>query len=252
MERFTATGLMLPPAATFYCEDLSGEVGRTVQLAESEAHHIRVLRLAAGVTVGLRNGNGNIAVGELTRVSKSSADVVVTEAAFVDREAPVHLIVPVADRDRMLWLAEKASELNVASWNPVLWHRSKSVSPRGEGEGFAAKVKARMVSAMLQSKSAWIPEIHADGTEDKIDRVLARFDSSPRLVMEKGGVSMLDTSLNLKAGCVLAVGPEGGFESRELERLTDLGFRAVGIGNSILRFETAAIAGISIARSSIV
>jgi 16S rRNA (uracil1498-N3)-methyltransferase len=34
------------------------------------------------------------------------------------------LLAPVADRDRMLWLAEKTVELGLTSWRPVVWRRS--------------------------------------------------------------------------------------------------------------------------------
>src|SRR5205085_12595006 len=99
-------------------------------------------------------GMGRTAAGILVRVSKGQALGEVDEVGHVDPATPIHLLIPVADRDRMLWLAEKAAELNVASWSPVMWHRSKSVSPRGEGQTFRGKIRARMVSAMLQSRSA--------------------------------------------------------------------------------------------------
>src|SRR5205085_10727821 len=83
--------------------------------------------------------------------------------------AEVHLLVPIADRDRMLWLAEKSAELGLSSWRPIRYHRSGSVSPRGEGDAFAAKVHARMLAALEQSCGAWLPFVGAETSlEDAI------------------------------------------------------------------------------------
>src|SRR2546423_6708205 len=48
--------------------------------------------------------------------------------------------------------------------------RSRSVTPRGEGPTFQAKLKARMISALVQSGSGWLPDIFPEAT---IDRALA-------------------------------------------------------------------------------
>ena len=60
-------------------------------------------------------------------------------------------------------LAEKVTELGVTSWRPVVWRRSKSVSPRGEGPTFQGKVRGRMTSALIQSGSGWLPDSRVVG-----------------------------------------------------------------------------------------
>jgi len=225
--------------------DAPFSVGAHAALGEDDAHHIRVLRLAIGDRVGLRDGAGNTGAGVLVRVSKSQALVEVEETAYVDPPAPIHLLVPVADRERMLWLAEKAAELNVATWRPVLWQRSKSVSPRGEGVTYRAKVRARMLSAMLQSRSAWIPEIFPESPPERA--IAALSPDGVRLTLDASGAPV--PAAPVIAPVTLAIGPEGGFEPSELALLADAGFRACTLGPSVLRFETAAIAAIAVARS---
>src|SRR4029078_1630 len=118
-----------PVATVFSADSLS--VGATIALSDEAAHHIRVSRVGVGEVIGLRDGAGRGAVGTLVKASKSSALVDVSEVAELPRPVPIHLLAPVADRERMLWLAEKAMELGVSSWRPVIWKRSKSVNPRG-------------------------------------------------------------------------------------------------------------------------
>src|SRR6476620_10114807 len=99
-----------PTVATFHSPDALS-AGALVTLGEDAAHHMRVRRLDVGDEVELRDGVGGAGRGRLVRLAKSPA---VVELAAVDAVAPppaVHLLVPVADRDRMLWLAEKAMEL---------------------------------------------------------------------------------------------------------------------------------------------
>ena len=45
---------------------------------------------------------------------------------------------------------------------------------------------------------------------------------------------------------ILAFGPEGGFTDKEVERARDAGWQTVGLGQRVLRAETAVIAATSI------
>jgi 16S rRNA (uracil1498-N3)-methyltransferase len=46
----------------------------------------------------------------------------------------------------------------------------------------------------------------------------------------------------------MLIGPPGGFESSEIDRLEGAGFRAASLGPRVLRSETAAIAAITAAQ----
>ena len=232
--------------AAFFVEDAFA-VGAQIPLSEGDAQHITVLRLGLGERVGLRDGAGRIATGTIVRLGRRNALVEVEQVGEVGAPPPVHLLVPVADRDRMLWLAEKAAELNVASWRPVLWQRSRSVSPRGDGPTFRSKVRTRMISALLQSRSAWLPEIFPEATPDRALAACPALHAGTRIVLDASGGQV--ASLRLAAPLVVAVGPEGGFEEVELALLAESGFTSVAVGSAVLRFETAAIAGLAVARA---
>lgn len=231
------------PLAAFFHDGVV-VAGAQVVLAESEARHIAVRRIGVGERVSLRDGAGNVATGTVVRLVKQQATVQVDDVYIAIPAPPVHLLVPVADRERTLWLAEKAAELNVASWRPVLWHRSRSVSPRGDGPAFRQKVRARMISGLLQSHSAWLPELYPEAPPE---RAIAALPEATRFVLDALGASPL--SVAATAPVVLAVGPEGGFEPPELDLLRAAGFASVSLGPSVLRFETAAIAGVAVARA---
>ncbi|MDQ6769310.1 MAG: RsmE family RNA methyltransferase [Gemmatimonadota bacterium] len=233
------------PVATFFANDAL-TVGGTATLSEDAAHHIRVARVGVGEWVALRDGAGRAALGTLVKISKSSALVDISETSELARPAAIHLLAPVADRERMLWLAEKVTELGVASWRPVVWRRSKSVSPRGEGPTFQAKVRARMTSALIQSGGGWLPDVFPEST---IERAIAAAPLGTRLVLAKDGEPIV--GVPMRAPITIALGPEGGMEQSERDLFIGASFLSVKLGESTLRFETAGVAAIAIAVASL-
>lgn len=222
--------------------------GATCTLGDDEARHLKVRRVDPGAVIGLRNGEGAVAEGTLVKVAKQGAQVEVTSVVHVPPPSAIHLLVPVADRDRLLWLAEKASELGCTSWRPVLWKRSRSVSPRGEGVTFQARVRARMQGAMAQSHGAWMPQLFPEAT---IDRAISAAPEGARLVLDADGAPLAGGTVSLgEEPTTVAIGPEGGFEQDELEALHAAGFTSVSLGQTILRFETAAIVALGVLRSA--
>ena len=237
--------------------------GQPVTLGEDDVHHMRVRRIDIGAEVALVDGQGGRATGVVVRVLKRNATVDVRAASFESPRRGVHLLLPVADKERMLLLAEKATELGASSWRPVMYRRSRSVAARGEGPMFTRKIQARMTGALEPSGAAWMPMIVPDAA---VDRAGAAAPEGLRVVLDAGGRSLIGVMRDLGGATgangadgadgtpdgppiVLAVGPEGGLEADELEQLTAAGFVPAAIGDSILRFETAAIAALAVAQA---
>jgi 16S rRNA (uracil1498-N3)-methyltransferase len=218
--------------------------GAMLSLGESAAHHARVKRLAVGAPVDVVDGRGSRAPGTLLRVAKTGLQLQLGVVETIAPPPPIHLLVPIADRDRMLWLAEKCTELAATSWRPVLWRRSRSVRPRGEGQTFQTKVRARMAAALEQCGGAWLPAIYPDTT---LERAVTATPSGTAFVLDPDGEPM--GARDASAPITLAIGPEGGFADEEREALVSAGFQRVRIAGNILRFETAGIAALAIARA---
>jgi 16S rRNA (uracil1498-N3)-methyltransferase len=235
-----------PTVATFFAH-APLVAGNGVTLGEEAAHHMRVRRIEVGERVALVDGEGATASGTVVRLAKQTA---VVDVERVERHEPlpeVHMAVPVADRDRMLWLAEKCVELGATSWRPVLWRRSRSVSPRGEGMTFTQKVRARMGAALTQSEGAWLPVIYPDATPERA--AAAAPTAGARLLLDPDGPPLL--SLPLTTPVTIAVGPEGGVERDERELLVAAGFAPASLGGHILRFETAAVGALAVVRTAL-
>lgn len=233
------------PVATFFA-DVSLVAGTTATLGENPAHHARVKRLAVTDGVRLTDGAGHVADGVIASLGRSTLHVEVAQVADVPMPPPIHLRAPVADRDRMLWLAEKAAELGVASWQVVRFRRSASVSPRGEGSAFADKARARMVGALEQSGGAWLPTMLPDVTLDALD---VGADQFPILLDISGEPIAAVASGIRNATPVLLVGPEGGMEPAERGSLVANGWHPARLAATTLRFETAGISALAVLRA---
>ena len=218
--------------------------GAEVELPDGAAQHVRVRRAQAGESIRLVNGKGMVATGALSSVGKRSVTAIVEGVESVARPCELIALVPVADRDRMLWAAEKCVELQVTRWQPVLFERSKSVSPRGEGEKFAAKVRARMESALEQSGGAWIAEVNSElAAADAWKEVRA----ASRFLLQRDAKPVARAKAD--GAVAFAVGPEGGFEKHEIEDALRHGWLSVSLSPSTLRFETAIVAAAAVVRA---
>ncbi|HEX6575410.1 MAG TPA: RsmE family RNA methyltransferase [Gemmatimonadaceae bacterium] len=231
-------------AITFFSGDAFAP-GVSVTLGDDAAQHARVIRIGTGEKVELRDGRGNAARGVLARMAKRSLTVDVTDVWAIDDLPPVHMLVPVADRDRMLYLAEKCTELGATSWRPVIWRRSRSVGPAGDGPAFQSRLKGRMAAALTQSGGGWMPEIHPSAP---VPRAIAAAPEGTRILLDGSA----DTKLiahELVAPVSIALGPEGGLDDKERDQLIEAGFKPASLVGGTLRFETAGIAALALVRS---
>jgi 16S rRNA (uracil1498-N3)-methyltransferase len=236
------------PVGTFYAP---GAWGATVHLSEGAAHHASVKRLSVGDPVRLTSGDGRRVLGSITELAKRR--LVVSTIGQTVEHVPalprLDLWTPVGDRERMLWLAEKATELGLTTWQPVTLQRSRSVSPRGEGDAFREKVRARMVSALEQSGGAWLPAVLPEAT---LDRALASAEAANRLLLDSAGSSLPETLSRFTSHVsrlTISLGPEGGLAPDERDAFLNAGWRPASLGANVLRFETAAVAALAIIRS---
>ena len=234
-----------PVVATFFSSDTFAPGGH-VSLGDDAAQHARVIRIGPGERVALRDGVGAAASGVIARMTKRSLTIDVETVWEIRAPAQVHMLVPIADRDRMLMLAEKITELGATSWRPVTWRRSRSVEGRGEGPTFVGKIRLRMISALTQSGGGWLPEIHPSAP---VPRAISAAPQGRRILLDADAPeSML--SANVDFPLVIALGPEGGLADDERQQMIDGGFTPVRIAPATLRFETAGIAALAVARAA--
>jgi len=225
--------------------------GSVVELPPDTASHVaKVLRARLGDELTLFNGDGRECNGMIDAVRGSRVAASVGESRQVDRESPlaITLVQCVPRGDRMDFIVQKATELGVSRIVPVLSQRSVVRLDAGQAESKANHWRAVAVSACEQCGRNRLPSI------DAAQPLLNYLGSSspgqgPRLVFAPDSASPpgAERRSGLNSDIVVAevaIGPEGGFASDELEAFRVSGFSQVGFGPRILRTETAAIAAV--------
>jgi 16S rRNA (uracil1498-N3)-methyltransferase len=219
--------------------------GARLTLPEHTAHHAReVLRLRAGAAVRVFDGAGNEFDATLETVTRQAVSVRLGGPVPSRPEPRLAIVLAMAPLkgDHMETVIQKATELGVAAVWPVVTARTDAAA-RPALKGSRQERWEKVASgAAEQCGRAVVPAIAATTT---LDRLLAQpFDGLRLLLLETPGQPSLAAATRPAGALMLLVGPAGGWEPSEAQRLQSAGFQAASLGPRILRAETAAIAGI--------
>jgi len=232
----------------FHVEEVAP--GARVELPEWSAHHAReVLRLRAGDTVRLFDGRGAEYEATLDRVTRREVHARILSAVTPRPESPLRVVLALSPLkgDRMELVVQKATELGVAAIRPVILVRTDAAARpalKGTRQERWDKVAA---GAAEQCGRAVVPEVHPTVT---LDQLMAEpFEGRRLLLLETGATRPLGAGDAVPRQVLLLVGPAGGFDPLEVERLQASGFEAVSLGPRILRSETAAVAAVAVAQA---
>ncbi len=222
--------------------------GARVTFPEHTAHHAReILRLRTGGAVRIFDGAGNEFDGVLEDVSRRGVVVHLLHAVAPRAESPLRIVLALSPLkgDRMELVIQKATELGVAEVWPVVTARTDAVA-RPALKGSRQERWDKVASgAAEQSGRATVPLVAPTTT---LDQLLARpFEGARALLLETGQNAPL-ASLEAPRAILLLIGPAGGWDDREAQRLTSAGFAAISVGPRILRAETAAITAVALAQ----
>lgn len=220
--------------------------GARIELPEHSAHHAReVLRLRAGDDVRVFDGSGSEFEAVLEAVTRQGVVARLRGPSLPRPESRLRLVLALAPLkgDRMELVIQKTTELGLTELWPVLTARTDAVA-RPALSGTRHERWEKVASgAAEQCGRAVVPSIAVATTLDRFLR--APFEGS-RVFLHPAGESAAFASLPAPAAqaLLLLVGPAGGWDPAELERLQGAGFRAAALGPRVLRAETAAIGAV--------
>lgn len=222
-----------------------------ITLPEGEARHfLRVLRGKVGDQLLLFDGCGHELTAQVTAAGKKEVVVRVLDR----RHAPapdcrIVLATAVPKGERLRWLIEKATELGVDAFQPLLTQRSV-VDPRPTK---MARLENNVIAACKQCGRNHLMTLHEPLSLDQLlhdatTRGDALFAAVP------GGAPAMDALSSsvrpdVQGTVLFLVGPEGGWTDQELAAIESAGGRGIGLGRHILRIETAGLALAAIAGS---
>lgn len=223
--------------------------GFELALPESISNHVvRVLRLEPGELFHLFNGDGHDYPAEILSTEKRGARVRIVSRVAVGNESPlrIHLYQSIARGEKMDWILQKATELGVAAFTPMLSERTEVKLDQERSDKRLTHWHGVVRSACEQSGRALIPVIHPPVNVNR----LALGGQSQGYYLQPGtGQRLADLPLAPALETALAIGPEGGFSERDMQQLQNAGFKGLSLGPRILRTETAGIAAVAALQS---
>lgn len=211
--------------------------GGEIALQREEARHaFGSLRRRAGDRVVLADGAGSVAGAKLARCVRSDCIAVVDEVVTMVSPLPGPTVaLGVLHTKAMDWAIQKAVEVGVAAFVPLLCDRSQGshhcLSERLEHWRRVAR------QALKQCRRPWGMGVEGPLAMEAV--VGGRLQ--PGLVADSEGSA--DPSGFRTHRMTLLVGPEGGLTHEEQEALAGAGWSTIALGPHILRAETAVVVG---------
>ena len=220
--------------------------GKRIVITGGDVNHIKnVLRMKIGEEIAVSNGED----GKEYRcgIEAFSEDEVICGLRFmkedgVELPSKIALFQGLPKADKMELIVQKAVELGVGEIIPVAAGRSIVKLDEKKAKAKVSRWQGIAEAAAKQSRRGVIPKIsevmsikEAVAYADSMDVKLIPYELTEDMAKTKEIIS------GIRPGESVAVfiGPEGGFEEKEIAAAMERGFLPVTLGKRILRTETA-------------
>ena len=218
----------------------------------SDVNHIKnVLRMKIGEELEISDGEGKKYLCEVTSMSADEVVAAIKEELQVDVELPskIYLFQGLPKSDKMEMIVQKAVELGVYEIIPVATKRAVVKLDDKKAAKKVERWQAIAEGGAKQSGRNVIPEVkqvmsfkEALQYAKKLDVLLVPYELAEGMAETKSIISAIKPGQSVG----FFIGPEGGFETAEVELAIENGAKAITLGKRILRTETAGLTTLSI------
>ena len=224
--------------------------GENAYIEGSDVNHIaNVLRMKPGEELLISVKGDWDYLCKIVDIETDRVNLKVLES-MEQRELPVNitLLQGIPKSDKLEMIIQKAVELGVSEIIPV---KTKRVVVKIDEKKVDTKVNrwnAIAESAAKQSKRSIVPKVYEPMSIDNALEIVKDFGVKLIPYENADGIDktrkILD-GMDKTKDIVVFIGPEGGFEEAEVERIKNSGFEVITLGKRILRTETAGLALLS-------
>ncbi len=206
-----------------------------LELDESNSRHaVSVLRMQEGEQMYVTDGKGNLLTASISDAHKKKCRIAITGIKHIKPPAAKTAIgiSLVKNPVRFEWFLEKATEIGISIIYPIICARTEKQHFRHD------RMKNVLVSAMLQSRQSWLPELHEP---ERLEKIVSGAFYQQKFIahcIEDDKKSLTDVN-DADASRLVLIGPEGDFTQDEIAVALQHGFIAVSLGETRLRTETA-------------
>ncbi|WCN38731.1 16S rRNA (uracil(1498)-N(3))-methyltransferase [Aneurinibacillus uraniidurans] len=212
-------------------------------------HIVRVMRNRVGDEVICCNGQGRDVRGAIEAIEPDAVHIRIVEEGLKNRELPVQVTIAqgLPKGDKMEWVIQKGTELGAFSFcaftssRTVVKLDAKKEAKRLERWQKIAKEAAE------QSHRSVVPQIENVQSWRELLASASGFHYAVLAYEKEESATFGRVLADMTPGSKLLVviGPEGGFDEKEVAEAEAAGFAAVSLGKRILRAETAPLYALS-------
>lgn len=225
-----------------------------IRITGSDVNHIKnVLRIRRGEEMLVSDGTGRDYLCQAEEIAGQEVTVRILETEEEGRELPsrIWLFQGLPKSDKMEFIIQKAVELGAAGIVPVSTRNTVVRLDQKKEEAKVKRWQAIAESAAKQSKRSLVPRVSGIMTLKEAFDYVESQGFSVRLIPYEHEAGMDGTKTELDAAgpgqdIAVFIGPEGGFDEREIELALSKGVRPISLGRRILRTETAGLALLSV------
>ena len=233
----------------FFVENTAKKDGRYF-IAGTDYNHIKnVLRMNMGEQF-LVSCEGVSDLCELESIESDTVVAKIIKTNYQSTNLPIniHLFQGLPKSDKLELIIQKAVELGVATVTPVSMKRSIVKIDDKKKKSKRERWQAIAEAAAKQSKRTAVPEVcdilsykEFIARAKELDLLLVPYECADGMAATKAALSEIKSGMNVG----IIIGPEGGFEQKEIEDALEIGGKVISLGSRILRTETAAITTIA-------
>ncbi|MFD0766608.1 16S rRNA (uracil(1498)-N(3))-methyltransferase [Mucilaginibacter lutimaris] len=221
----------------FYTPDIDPKLSEYFLSEEESKHAVRVLRLNVGDAVTLIDGIGGLYNAKIMDAHPKRTILQINSVTqeFNKRNHYLHIaIAPTKNLDRVEWFLEKATEIGIDEISLIICQRSERKEAKVE------RLDKIITSAIKQSIKAYHPVLNTPVNFNHFVR--QPFDGQKFIAhCDEGQKISLAQSIEKQNRYLILIGPEGDFSPTEVEAALQNGYKAITLGESRLRTETAAL-----------
>lgn len=208
-----------------------------------DVKHIRdVLRLGIGDRITLSSEGINY-LCSISDIQKSQVITKIVEKLEGNHEPKVEITLyqGLAKGNKMDLIIQKGTEIGIKDFYPIINNRSVvKIKDINKEQTKVDRWSLISEEAAKQSKRDYVPKINRILSFDDMIKLL---DGQRNIIVpyeEENALTIGKALQSVTEGMIhLIIGPEGGFDKDEIEKLKAIGAKIVTLGSRILRTETA-------------
>lgn len=220
-------------------------MGDNITILGSDVKHIKdVLRLRINDQIEISCDGINY-LCQISFIEKSNIQLNIKDKWEGKAESKVDIILfqGLSKGNKMEFIFQKGTEIGMKDFYPTITNRSiVKIKDINKEQSKVERWNAIVEEAAKQSKRDYIPKVeNIVSFKDMIEilkdksNIIVPYEDEKVITIREGLSNLSDEPI------YIVIGPEGGFEKEEIEKLKEIGAKIVTLGPRILRTETAGI-----------